>query len=102
MANAEEIAVEVVLATPDRQRLVRLRMPEGATVADAIAESGIPADFPQLPVENYRTAVWGELAGPGRRLRDGDRVEILRPLEIDPRDERRRLADAGRFMGGGH
>ena len=99
MDSADTISVEVVLATAGKQRLVRLRLVRGATVADAIAESDIAAEFPELPVADCRTAVWGSLAGPDRVLADGDRVEILRPLEIDPRDERRRLAGAGRFMG---
>jgi len=99
MARAKSINVEVVLATTARQRLVRLRIADGATVADAIAASGIAADFPELPVGSCETAVWGEPAGPDQRLRDGDRIEVLRPLEFDPRDERRRLASAGRFMG---
>ena len=43
--------------------------------------------------------MWGRVVSPQQTLRDGDRVEILRPLEIDPRDARRHLAREGQFMG---
>ena len=95
------MSVEVVLATPGPQRLVRLELAGGATVAMAIEASGIPAEFPEFAGSTCRTAIWGQLVEPGQILKDGDRIEILRPLEIDPRTERRELASAGRFMGGG-
>jgi len=84
------ITVEVVLAWPDRAESRRLALPEGATVADAIEEAAIPgsADCPAM-------AVHGLLAKPDQLLREGDRVELLRPLLADPKDNRRRRARAG-------
>ena len=63
-----------------------LSLPEGATVADALRESGIPArhDIGQLAV-----GVWGGLVEPSDRLRDRDRVELYRPLAVDPKEARR-------------
>ncbi|WP_102945649.1 RnfH family protein [Stenotrophomonas sp. VV52] len=81
------IRVEVVLAWPERVESRLLELDEGATVAEAVAAAGIEgsADCPAV-------AVHGVLAKPGQVLRDGDRVELLRPLVADPKDNRRRRA----------
>lgn len=81
------IRVEVVLAWPDRVERAVLELPEGATVAEAVAAAGLPgsADCPAL-------AVHGVLTQPTQVLQDQDRVELLRPLLADPKDNRRRRA----------
>ncbi|MDV3516659.1 MULTISPECIES: RnfH family protein [unclassified Stenotrophomonas] len=81
------IEVEVVLAWPQRVLSRRLQLDEGATVADAIATAGLEgsADCPAA-------AVHGVLARPQQVLLDGDRVELLRVLQADPKDNRRRRA----------
>lgn len=96
--TAETIRVEVVFALPDRQKLVTLRLPAGATVTQAIAESGLAADFRQPDLSSFPVAIWGVRARPEQLLRDKDRIEILRPLAIDPRDARRQLASKGQTM----
>jgi putative ubiquitin-RnfH superfamily antitoxin RatB of RatAB toxin-antitoxin module len=65
---------------------VLLSLSEGATVSDALRESGFATrhDTAQLAV-----GVWGVLAEPGDRLRDRDRVELYRPLQMDPKEARR-------------
>ena len=65
---------------------VLLSLAQGATVADALHESGIATrhDTSQLAV-----GVWGVLAAPDYRLRDRDRVELYRPLQVDPKEARR-------------
>jgi putative ubiquitin-RnfH superfamily antitoxin RatB of RatAB toxin-antitoxin module len=84
------ITVEVVLAWPDRAALKVLTLAEGTTVAEAIALAGIEGSG-QCPA----VAVHGLLAKPDQVLREGDRVELLRPLLADPKDNRRRRARAG-------
>lgn len=84
------ITVEVVLAWPDRAASRVLSLPEGATVAEAIAVAAIDGSA-QCPA----VAVHGLLAKPDQVLREGDRVELLRPLLADPKDNRRRRARAG-------
>lgn len=79
--------IEVVLAWPERFVSQRLDLPEGATVADALAAAALPEATPDMSC-----AVYGEVAAPTRLLQDGDRVELLRPLLIDPKDARRRRA----------
>lgn len=78
--------VQVVRAWPRRQEAVDLSLGDGASVADAIAASGFGLDG----IVGY--AVHGERATPARVLHDGDRVELLRPLQADPKDARRRRA----------
>ena len=84
------ITVEVVLAWPDRAASRVLSLPEGATIAEAIAVAAIDGSA-QCPA----VAVHGLLAKPDQVLREGDRVELLRPLLVDPKDNRRRRARAG-------
>jgi len=72
------IRVEVVLAWPDRYQQRQLELAEGCTVADAVA-----------------AAVHGVLAPPQQLLREGDRIELLRPLLADPKENRRRRARGG-------
>jgi len=89
---SDEIRVEVAFATPDRQELVEVTVSGVATVADAIASSGIGKRFPGIEIDALQTGIWGRPASRDQPLRDGDRVEIYRPLEQDPRDARRELA----------
>jgi putative ubiquitin-RnfH superfamily antitoxin RatB of RatAB toxin-antitoxin module len=96
--SRQSIDVEVVLATPERQSLIELTLPAGATVADAIDGSGIVGHFPGLAAENLATGIWGRETSATTILRDGDRVELYRPLAMDPREARRRLAESGRTM----
>ncbi|MCF7752309.1 RnfH family protein [Bacillus subtilis subsp. subtilis] len=84
------IDVEVLLAWPDRVLSRRLRLPDTATVADAITAAALDGSALCPAV-----AVHGVLARPAQPLRDGDRVELLRPLLADPKDNRRRRARAG-------
>jgi putative ubiquitin-RnfH superfamily antitoxin RatB of RatAB toxin-antitoxin module len=83
------IRVEVVLAWPDRVESRQLELAEGGTVADAIAAAAIEGSE-HCPA----VAVHGLLAKASQVLKDGDRVELLRPLVADPKDNRRRRARA--------
>ena len=100
MVNAEFVTVEVVFALPDNQVLRTVEMPAGSTVNEAVDASGIEKAFKDIDLGQFRVAVWGELVDRDRPVVDGDRVEILRPLDIDPRDARRLLASEGRTMSG--
>lgn len=82
--------VEVVLARPDRYQQRQLELPEGSTVADAVAEAALDG-----AAEAVAMAVHGVLARPQQLLQDGDRVELLRPLLADPKENRRRRARGG-------
>ena len=78
--------IEVIRAWPRRHESVLLDLPDTATLVDALNASG----FDQAGVGAY--AVFGERAGLDDALRDGDRVELLRLLQVDPKEARRRRA----------
>jgi len=92
--------IEVVAAFPTDQKLVELSMSPGVTAGEAIDASGLAKSFPELAVNPCEIAIWGQVVARNRALKDGDRVELLRPLKIDPREARRRLAAAGEVLSG--
>ncbi|NIV18987.1 MAG: RnfH family protein [Woeseiaceae bacterium] len=81
--------VEVVFALPETQVLVTVELDEGATVQDAIDESGLVDRFPDDRLDALPAGIWGHPVERNRALSDGDRVEIYRPLAMDPREARR-------------
>ncbi|MCX7673754.1 MAG: RnfH family protein [Thiobacillaceae bacterium] len=99
-----QIRVEVVYARPDRVKRVSLTLPEGATVQQAIEQSGILDEFPDIDLAGRnKVGVWNKLVKPDQVLRDQDRVEIYRPLIADPKEVRKQRAAEGKAMkkGGG-
>jgi putative ubiquitin-RnfH superfamily antitoxin RatB of RatAB toxin-antitoxin module len=86
--------VEVVYAEAELQHLVNVELAEGATIADAVAKAMDCAEFKGLNVTGLRVGIFGKLADPATPVADGDRVEIYRPLKIDPMQARRRRAVA--------
>jgi uncharacterized protein len=90
--SAPDLRVEVVYAAPERQVRYVLRVAEGGTVSDAIRNSGVLEAFPEIDLVHNRVGIYGKLVRPEQTLRDGDRVEIYRPLSIDPKEARRTRA----------
>ena len=58
-------------------------------MAQALQRSAIEAEFPALDLSATTVGVWGRKAGPDDTLRDGDRIEVYRPLRVDPKIARR-------------
>jgi len=79
--------VEVIYALPCCASTVRLDLPAGATVRDALACCGFEVD-----PKKQAFGVFGKRAPLEHPLADGDRVEIYRPLAVDPKEARRRRA----------
>jgi hypothetical protein len=92
----ELIEVEVAYALRRDQHVVSLMLPAGATVADALRAVAAQPPFDQLDLEAVPVGIFGDRVARGRALEPGDRVEIYRPLVIDPREARRRRAAAQR------
>lgn len=92
------IIVEVACGWPDRQRVVSLLMPAGATAREAVLAAGLAAEFPDLDPAIVPLAVFGAEVVDSYKLRSGDRVDLLRPLLRDPRDARRELAARGKTI----
>ncbi len=86
------IHVEVAYAKPETQCLLRLAVPAGSSLATAIALSGILDRFPEIDLNTQSVGIFGKVCPSGQLLREGDRVEIYRPLQADPKIMRRQAA----------
>ena len=69
--------------------VVTVRLAPGATLLDALNDSGLLRRHPEIDPRVQAVGVWGQRRGVDAILRDGDRVEVYRPLVIDPMDARR-------------
>lgn len=94
MKQRENWRVEVAYATPRRQEVVEIPVHPGTTIEQAIRDSGMLERFPEIDLSQHRVGIFGELASPQDLVRDGDRIEIYRPLLADPKEVRRRRAKA--------
>lgn len=93
------ITVEVAYATPEKQQIISLQVPEGTVALEAIKQSGIAEVFPQINIEADPMGIFGNTLGARGLavavkyiLKEGDRVEIYRPLIADPKEARRQRA----------
>ena len=89
-----DIGVTVVLALPDRATEIALRLPAGATIADALERSGLAERHPDVDLARARVGIFGKLSDRRAILMEGDRVEVYRPLIADPKQQRQRRAAA--------
>jgi len=88
------IRIEVAYALPEEQFLVELEMDDRCSVLDAVRESGLLERFPELAESDLALGIFSRPTTPDAGLVDGDRVEIYRPLTIDPKEARRLRAKA--------
>jgi putative ubiquitin-RnfH superfamily antitoxin RatB of RatAB toxin-antitoxin module len=88
---AERIRVSVAYADPECQVVVPIDVDPAATVDDAIRSSGIAARLPK-GFTPAAIGIFGRTVSGGDKLREGDRIELCRPLKIDPKEARRRRA----------
>lgn len=89
------ISVEIACALPAEQLLLALQFPAGTTLEDAVQRSGILQRFPTLDPATLSYGIFSKLEKnpAGRILQNGDRIEIYRPLIIDPKEARRARAE---------
>ena len=92
MTDAKLLRCEVVYALPGCQSVVEVTLAEGATVADALTASGLLITHPELGRDRLALGLFGAQVTAERVLQEGDRVEIYRPLQVDPRTARRERA----------
>ena len=85
--------VDVIAAWPERFAARTMELPEGATATQACALSGLAECYPLAGF-----AVFGRRVGEDAVLHDGDRLELLRALVIDPKEARRRRAETARAI----
>lgn len=93
------IEVEVAYATPERQLIIALNVPVGTTAYEAVQLSGIEKEFPGINVDKDPMGIFSKLLDGKTRplpreyiLQNRDRVEIYRPLLIDPKQARLKRA----------
>lgn len=82
--------IGVCYADADRQLWLRMEMPDGSSVEQAIQRSGILQRFPEIDLNVLKVGVYGKLVKLDSPVKDGDRIEIYRPIIADPRTVRRR------------
>ena len=86
------IEIQVVFATCSRQVMIGLEVAEGTTIAESVDQSGIRAQFPAEDINQVKFGIWNKVRSSNEVVSEGDRVEIYRPLEADPKEARRRRA----------
>lgn len=82
--------VGVCYAEADRQLWLRLEVPEGSTIAEAIALSGMLKHYPEVDLETQKVGIFGKIAKLETVVKEGDRVEIYRKIIADPQQVQRR------------
>jgi putative ubiquitin-RnfH superfamily antitoxin RatB of RatAB toxin-antitoxin module len=88
------VRVSVAVAWPARQEVIDLELPDGSTVSDAIA--ALEARFPGAGLAQMRPGIWSRPCAANQHLRNGDRVELYRPLVADAKQMRRARVRAKR------
>jgi uncharacterized protein len=99
MSMSTELSIEVCYALANVQTLIALRLPAGATVRDAIVASRIAERHPEIDPATAKVGVYGKVKPLDAPLADHDRVEIYRPLIVDPKVARQRRVEKTRREG---
>ncbi len=92
------IEIEVAYALPEKQTLLKLKVPEGTLAQAAIEQSGILDIHPEIDLAAQKIGIFSKAIKLDTVLRARDRVEIYRPLIADPKAVRRQRAEAGKAM----
>ncbi|MBP6682731.1 MAG: RnfH family protein [Halioglobus sp.] len=101
MTGKDTIRVEVAYALPHKQAILPLDVAPGTTVQEAARLSGIADKFEGIDLENATFGIFAGVVAPTQVLAEGDRVEIYRPLQADPKEVRKARAARVRERRGG-
>jgi putative ubiquitin-RnfH superfamily antitoxin RatB of RatAB toxin-antitoxin module len=85
--------ISLVVAEQQSQRWIEKELAEGSTVAQALEASGLLKDLPWFDPEEHRVGIFGRVVKPETELKEGDRIEIYRPITADPETVERRDVD---------
>lgn len=83
------INVEVAYASEERQLIISIKVPENTTVEQAIEISKICETFPEIDLQKNKVGIFSRIVSLGEKLTEGDRIQIFRPLKIDPKKARK-------------
>lgn len=93
------LTLEVVYGLPERQKIMVIQVAPGSTVQDAIEQSGIMQHFDDIDMTKNAVGIWNKTCKLSDQPRNGDRIEIYRPLVADPKEIRRRRAEKAKLEG---
>ena len=88
----EEILVEIAYALPEEQVIISIKVPSKSDVKQAIEKSGIQIKFPSIDLSKNKVGIFGKKTTLDHVLKNRDRIEIYRPLILDPKEMRRKRA----------
>ena len=91
--------IEVVYALPERQTVLRLRVPAQTSVLAALEQSGIVQKHPEIDLSVNKFGIYSRPVKGSELLQDGDRIEIYRPLIADPKEMRKKRAEKAKEEG---
>ncbi len=94
--NDAPLQIEIAYAEPQRAIIKSLRLPAGACVADALRLAALDPEFSAVDIANSAIGIFGKVSRRDQSLRQGDRIEIYRPLSADPKEARRARAREAR------
>lgn len=89
----QTMRISVTYAEPGKQRWLELEVPEPSSAEEAIRLSGILQQFPEIDLEENKVGIFGRVVKLAQPLKEGDRVEIYRPITADPETVERRDED---------
>ncbi len=96
MDNTNKITVSICYVTPSIQEIIRLAVPGGCTLKHAVEISGIDQKVQQVDLNKHTMGIFGKVVENTYILNDNDRIEIYRPLRMDPMQARRQRANIER------
>nr|WP_136249604.1 RnfH family protein [Ningiella ruwaisensis] len=96
---AEHLSIEVAYALPDRQSLITLNVADNTTVEEAIKQSGILNIYTDIDLNENKVGIWNKTCKLSDPIKNGDRIEIYRPLVADPKEVRKLRAQKAKEEG---
>jgi hypothetical protein len=99
MENPNLITIEIAYAKPLEQVLLSLQVSQEINVKQAIMQSNILERFPEIDLDkDNKVGIFGKVVTLNQTLRNGDRIEIYRPLIADPKEVRKQRAAEGKKL----
>ncbi|MCC2615314.1 RnfH family protein [Aestuariibacter halophilus] len=95
----QQISVEVAYALPDKQSLLTVVVEKGCSVEDVIKASGVLRRYKDIDLSVNKVGIWNRTCKLSDTPKDGDRIEIYRPLIADPKEVRKRRAEKAKQEG---
>ena len=92
MDASQTINIELIYIRPDIQHIIKLDVNKGATIESAIEQSGLLIRCPEIDLAVNKVGIFNHIQALDYVLNEGDRIEIYRPLQADPKEARRRRA----------